>query len=149
MTKHRLVWLHALLTTFLLSNYASGQEGGEDVALEDIPFESEEQATSEEQPVSNEQPASDEQSPSEELDDELVETPSDTEENPMDDYFAERGREHTGFYLRGTLGLCYGSGSETVEGTEFKSGGFGLLLSAAIGGAIVENLIINADLFVS
>ena len=57
--------------------------------------------------------------------------------------------EHKGFYIRGTLGLGYGGGGETYAGTEVTVDGWGIVLSAAVGGAIIENLILNADLMIN
>lgn len=92
----------------------------------------EEPATSEEPAVESDEPA------------ETTETPSFEPGSPPEPEFA-----HRGFYVRGTLGIGYGGGGEEYAGTEVSVGGWGVILSAAVGGAVIENLILNADIVIN
>jgi len=66
------------------------------------------------------------------------------------DHVGESGHRHEGFLLRLSIGLGFGavSGSDQVLSHEDVSlTGLGLHTQLAIGGALTENLILNADLF--
>ena len=66
------------------------------------------------------------------------------------DHVGEAKHRHDGFMLRLSIGLGYGavSGSEQVITHDKVSlSGLGLHTELAIGGAITDNLILNADLF--
>lgn len=61
-----------------------------------------------------------------------------------------RQRRHDGFFLRLAIGLGGGAlgGSDHIEdGSEVGVGGLGLATDIAIGGAIVENLVLHADIY--
>jgi hypothetical protein len=61
-----------------------------------------------------------------------------------------RTRRHDGFFLRLAIGMgggALGGDDHTLEATETGVSGFGLATDIAIGGAIVENLILHADIY--
>jgi hypothetical protein len=61
-----------------------------------------------------------------------------------------RQRRHDGFFLRLAIGVgggVVGGGDHITDGTETSVSGLGLATDIAIGGAIVENLILHADIY--
>ncbi|NOY92571.1 MAG: hypothetical protein GXP55_15365 [Deltaproteobacteria bacterium] len=53
---------------------------------------------------------------------------------------------HTGFFFRGTIGPGYGSASADVSGTKVRMSGAGVSLRVGIGGYVVPNFALYADL---
>jgi len=59
---------------------------------------------------------------------------------------AEYEPAHTGFFFRGTIGPGYGSASADAGGTNVSLSGAGVALRVGIGGYVVPNFAIYADL---
>lgn len=55
--------------------------------------------------------------------------------------------QHKGFYLRLTTGIGYSTSSETVSGTEIEFSGLSGVTTIGIGWAVIEDLIVNLDIF--
>jgi hypothetical protein len=71
-------------------------------------------------------------------------------EGDWDPWEHVRGNRHEGFFLRLSLGMgggVIGGDAHVTRGSEVSASGLGMALDIAIGGALVENLILNADIF--
>ncbi|MBX3204974.1 MAG: hypothetical protein KF764_07885 [Labilithrix sp.] len=60
---------------------------------------------------------------------------------------ADKKTRHTGFHVRGELGLASMGASASTQGSRVEIGGLSTIASLLVGGAVVENLIIAGELW--
>lgn len=72
---------------------------------------------------------------------------TETESSPQDAPSPKGFHTHDGFFLRMGIGLGYQSASASSNGADLTIGGAANNVTLAVGGAVVENVIVHAEIF--